>query len=205
MGLTLVCLHGLTQNGSALAAQLTALTSRFPTTVDVLCPDAPLPCDEETVQRMAAPEQAPPHLRWWVANEDHSLYQGWDQTLEQLHVLCDQPGPIAVLGFSQGAIAAAALAGLHAAGQFPKLEFAVMIAGRKPRSSALSPLYAAPLALPSLHIWGDKDGEAVKSGPELADAFSEDTREIVVWSGGHSVPTQGPAADAILERVNAYA
>ncbi|MEY4576579.1 MAG: hypothetical protein RL701_1282, partial [Pseudomonadota bacterium] len=114
MGLTLLALHGFTQNGAQLSAQLAELTARFPSSVQVICPDAPNLCSDVSVQRMAAAfslaELKPPHLCWWDASDDGKVYRGWEQAYEQLRELSDQPNPVGVLGFSQGAIAAAAMA-----------------------------------------------------------------------------------------------
>jgi hypothetical protein len=63
----------------------------------------------------------------------------------------------AVLGFSQGAAVAAAVAALSCRGDFPPLAFVILIAGFTPRSAELGPLFEPPLQLPSLHIWGEQD------------------------------------------------
>lgn len=211
--LTLICLHGFTQNGSLMQRQVSALSRRFPDTVEVICPDAPHDCAPESVARMAAafsmPELPPaPHLCWWNASDDGLVYRGWEATRERLSALCEQAGQhsrVGVLGFSQGAIATAAIAGLHEHKEFPALAFAVLIAGRTPRAQLLRPHFQAPLTLPSLHIWGKRDTGAVMASPALAELFSSATREVVTWTGPHAVPGLGPAADAIVDWVTSYA
>lgn len=53
MSLTLVCLHGFTQNGRQLAGQLAAIAARLPRDVELLHPDAPHACAPESVVRKA--------------------------------------------------------------------------------------------------------------------------------------------------------
>jgi pimeloyl-ACP methyl ester carboxylesterase len=205
MSLTLVCLHGLAQNGAQLAAQLTELTVRFPSGVNVVCPDASHGCPDASLQRVAAAQvdnhASVPYLRWWD-DEESANHAGWETTREQLRELCDQRGGVGVLGFDQGATACAALAALHAAGEFPPLEFAIMIAGHKPRAAALAPLFRAPIALASLHVWAEDDANAAVAGSkELVEAFAPEAREVATWKGGHRIPTSGAPADAILALV----
>jgi hypothetical protein len=80
------------------------------------------------------------------------------------------------------------------------LRFALMIAGRVPRAIALEPYFVQPVRVPSLHVWGDRDGMAAVS-PELVGHFDESTREVARWAGGHRVPVDGAAADAIVSFV----
>jgi pimeloyl-ACP methyl ester carboxylesterase len=205
MSLTLICLHGFTQNGRLFAEQLAGISERAPQDVRWVLPDAPHRCKPESVAQLAAafrmPEPPPPHLCWWNASDDGAEYRGWEATREQLRELCtrrDDQSRVGVLGFSQGAIAATALAALHAHGELPALDFAILIAGRLPRAAALSPYLQQPIALPSLHVWGERDSGAVLASPTLAEAFLPSQREIVTWRGPHAVPQRGAAADAIV-------
>jgi predicted esterase len=211
--LSLVCLHGFTQNGAQLRVQLGPVASGFPAGVELLYPDAPHACAPESVAGMVAafrmPQPPPaPHLCWWNATDDGKEYRGWEKTRAQLRELCerrDGSARVGVLGFSQGAIAAAALAGLHEHGDFPALDFVVLIAGRLPRSELLAPLFRAPVRLPSLHIWGERDVGAVQASPALVEAFSVETRQVATWQGPHAVPERGPAADALVQWVTRFA
>lgn len=211
MTLTLVCLHGFTQNGPLLAQQLDAISQRLAPDVRVVCPDAPHLCKPESVRRMAAafrmPEPPPPHCCWWDASEDGSEYRGWEASREALRALCaqrDATSRVGVLGFSQGAIVAAALAALQQSDLFPTLNFAILIAGRLPRAKALAPYLDTPLTLPSLHIWGERDAGAMQASPLLSEAFSASERKVLTWAGPHTIPQHGPASDAIVEWVNGF-
>jgi pimeloyl-ACP methyl ester carboxylesterase len=208
MSLRLVCLHGFTQNGQQLAGQLAGIAARLPRDVELICPDAPHACAPASVSRLAAmfrmDPPPPPHCCWWDASDDGSEYRGWEVTREQLRTLCDRPGRVGLLGFSQGAIASTALAALHEHALFPRLDFAILIAGRRPRATVLAPLMAAPLRLPSLHVWGERDAGAAQACPALVETFDAQSRQVITWPGPHTVPERGPAADAIVSFIERF-
>jgi len=52
--------------------------------------------------------------------------------------------------------------------------------------------------VPSLHVLGDADPFA-KHGPALFERFDPETRQLLRWPGRHLVPSEGAAADAIIE------
>ena len=210
MSFSLVCLHGFTQNGQQFAKQLAHVASLLPQEreIELLYPDAPHACAASSVERLAAIFRSPvppgPHLCWWDASEDGAEYRGWENTRESLRTLVEERarhGRVGVLGFSQGAIVATALAALQAHGQFPALHSVILIAGRVPRARELSPLFQKPLEIPSLHIWGERDAGAVQAGPQLLAAFADSTRQLATWPGPHIPPQSGPAADAIVHWV----
>lgn len=199
MRTTLVALHGITLNGTHMRTGLGELVSRFPGEVDLVCPDAP----HETAR---APRLAPPYRSWWDASDDGRIYEGWDQTRDSLRELMTPLPRVGVLGFSQGAILAAALAALSDSGAFPPIAFAILVAGRTPRADAIAPFFerAIRIRIPSLHVWGAADAFASASAPALVDHFDERTREQIAWPGPHIVPTRGPAADAIVSFVERH-
>jgi predicted esterase len=202
---TLIVLHGYTMNGARVRSQGRELFRMLEEHVTLVFPDAPHVCTPEAAQKaftawgMEPPE--PPYLRWWRASEDGKTYEGWDTTREYLRALIPEQGPVAVLGFSQGAMLAATLAALSARGSFPTLRCAVLIAGAVPRARELSPLFSEPVAVPSLHVWGERDSMAADSAPRLAQCFQESQRESMSWSGSHAIPQRGDAATAIARFV----
>jgi pimeloyl-ACP methyl ester carboxylesterase len=205
MTTTLVCLHGFTQNGAQLRGRLDALAEQLPPHVELVYPDAPHACSQASVDRLYAGSglrlQPPPYLCWWDASDDGHVYRGWETTRDRLRELCQGHNRLLVLGFSQGAMLAAALAALSAAGEFPAMAGVVLVAGVTPRSELLRPLFQAPIRVPSLHVWGQRDGMAKAASPALLETFAADTRELAIWPGPHAVPTRGPAATAIAEFV----
>lgn len=210
MGLTLIALHGFTLNGAAMRSLMGPLSDRLPSDVTVECPDGPLLCSESSVERMkilfGGSLTPPPHRCWYDSSDDGREYRGLDQTRAELAGLIERSRErVGLLGFSQGATTVAALAALSAHGRFPDIAFAVMLAGRSPRADDITPLLTAPLAIPSLHVWGDRDMVAAPYAQALVEHFDPATRHAMVWPGPHRVPTRGEAADAIVEFISDHA
>jgi pimeloyl-ACP methyl ester carboxylesterase len=139
----------------------------------------------------------PPHRQWWSPRPDGRGYDGFEETRALVLGALEGPGPVALLGFSQGAIVAAALAALSEAGELPELAFVVLVGGGPPSDDALEPLFVPPLRLPSLHAFGTED---FMRGPaaELALLFEPALRELVRFPGEHRLPSSGVGAEAIL-------
>jgi len=196
----LLVLHGFTQNGAALRAHMEPLLARLPDSLELDFPDAPHACSPASVARMHARigDATPPgpYRCWRDASDDGLQYRGFDETRALLTERASRGPRVGMLGFSQGAIAASAFAALAAHGQFPHLDFVILVAGRTPRAEQLAPLFGEPLALPSLHVCGTRDPMREPSA-RLAEAFDPGQRETASWMGPHVVPTRGSAADAI--------
>jgi predicted esterase len=206
---TLLGLHGYSLNGTLYRSHLQPLLERLPSSVTLEFPDGPHVCAEASVARLYAalgtPRLPPPHHSWWDASEDGRVYHDWDKSLALLRNIAEQSAGLGVIGFSQGAMVAAVLAGLASRGEFPNLRYVVIIAGRTPRAETLRPLFEQKLNLPSLHVWGERDPIATPAGAELAEHFDPAQREVWVWPGSHRVPTRGAAADKIVAFVERYA
>ena len=209
MTTTLLGLHGFSLNGPLFRELLVELMPELPAGLILLCPDAPHACSVEATARVFAVtggrETAPPHRCFWDATDDGREYRGWPESLHALRAVAAGAPRLGLFGFSQGAIAAAALCALAARGEFPEIAFAVLVAGRVPRSDLLASLFGSPLRVPSMHVWGERDAFAAAHSPVLADCFEPDQRQLVRWSGGHRVPTRGPAADAVAAFIAQHA
>lgn len=210
MATTVLALHGFTQNGSHMREMMAPLLERLPADVTVECPTAATPCAQSSVERMHAmfggARHEPPYRCWFDASDDGREYRGFDQTQRQLAALIEaRGGSVGLLGFSQGAICASALAALSVHGRFPKLDFAILVAGRAPRSDEVAPLLATPIALPSLHVWGERDPISKGYSQRLVELFEAGSRQLVTWPGPHVLPTRGVAADAIVSFIAARA
>jgi predicted esterase len=207
MPTSLLVLHGYTMNGETMRRHMAALAAQFPSALRVVYASAPHPCSAEAVERFYGASSlnrpAPPYLAWWDATDDGTEYRGWEATRDELRALVADEGPVGVLGFSQGAILGAFLAAAAQHGQFPPLQFAVLIAGRTPRATAFQPLFDRTLSLPSLHVWGERDGMA-EGSRELTGHFDASTSEVVTWDGTHRVPAAGPGASAIVRFVERH-
>jgi predicted esterase len=205
MAHTLLVFHGFTMNGEVMRHALGPLTHALEPKVSVVCLNAPHACSASTVERMyrgaTQASLSPPHLCWWNASDDGLDYQGWPETRDVVSEALHRYAPASVLGFSQGGILAAAVAALSRTGELPPIHGAVLIAGRKPRAAQLQAAFMDPVALPSLHVWGERDTLTGQYCEELVECFSATEREVVRWPGGHVVPTSGPAFDAIVRFV----
>jgi pimeloyl-ACP methyl ester carboxylesterase len=203
----LVALHGMSMNGSVMRSRLDFVQRALPA-LEIVAPDAPHVCPDETVERLYAvwkePRLEPPYLRWFDASDDGHEYRGWEATRDFLRTRV-AAGPIGLIGFSQGAILATAIAALAAHGEMPAVRFAILIAGRTPRADVLQPYLQQPIALPSLHVWGEKDNLVGDSSRLLVDSFVPMQREVATWPGQHSIPKSGPASDAIVAFIARHA
>jgi pimeloyl-ACP methyl ester carboxylesterase len=135
---TLLALHGFTMNGEVLQKALGPLSAALSPKVRVVCLNAPHACSEATVARMyaglASERLSPPHLSWWNATDDGLEYRGWEETFDIVSAALERYAPASVLGFSQGAILATAVAALSQRGELPHVHGAVLIACRALRA-----------------------------------------------------------------------
>jgi predicted esterase len=204
MPLSLIVLHGYTMNGQTMREHMHALASQFLDDVNVVYASAPQTCPDDSVDRFyggsTLKRLRPPYLTWWDSTDDGMEYRGWETARDGVRSLLNEHGPAGVLGFSQGAILASALAAWSERGDIPPLRFVILVAGRVPRATALQPLFDRPISVPSLHVYGARDGMADGSR-ELVTRFDEATREVATWDGTHRVPIEGPGADAIVRMV----
>lgn len=212
MSTTLIALHGFTQNGTIMRELLAPLAERLKD-VAFEYPDGPNPCSATSVERMhqlLSGTPRPPHRCWFDASDDGREYRGFEHTKTELSALIERAsgtagGRVGLLGFSQGAICGGSLAALSAHGRFPKLDFVVLVAGRTPRSDEITPLLDRPIAIPSLHVWGERDPIAKGHVEALVERFDPVTRKLVKWPGPHIVPTRGDGADAIVRFIGEHA
>jgi|SRR6185369_7765029 len=205
---TLLVFHGFTMNGEVMRAALEPLATALEPRVRLVSLNAPHTCSAATVERVyrgAQPSLPAPYLCWWNASDDGLEYLGWEETRDLVSAALERYAPASILGFSQGGILAAAVAALSRAGQLPPVHAAVLIAGRKPRAAQLQAAFMEPIAMPSLHVWGERDTLTGQYCEELVDCFSAPQREVVRWPGGHVVPTRGPAHEAIVRFVGEHA
>ena len=206
MAHTLLAFHGFTQNAELMQSALGPLVADLEPKVRVVCLNAPHVRPETSARGASNPEVAlGPRLGWWDASDDGLEYRGWEETYDVVREALDRYAPASILGFSQGAILAAAVAALSKTDEFPPIHCAVLVAGRTPRAARLQAAFMDPIAVPSLHVWGERDRVTGPFCQELADHFSETEREVVTWEGGHVIPTRGEPYDAMLRFVLEHA
>jgi pimeloyl-ACP methyl ester carboxylesterase len=205
---TLIALHGFTQNGTMLRSALTPLMARLPPELELRCPDGPVACSAPSVERMHAAlggvRMPAPYRSWWDATPDGRVYRDWELGRELILAELQRAPVAGVLGFSQGGNLAAIVAALSARGELPAVRCAIMIAGRAPRAELMQPWFAEPIAVPSLHIWGERDVQTAPGSRALVQRFEPSLARTVTWPGPHVIPTRGPAADAVVEFITAF-
>lgn len=189
-------------NAAGLRYMLADLEPRLKDVVDFAYPDAPHLASEDSVAGLASLlggfRPKPPNRQWWNASSDGQAYVGWEATREALEREVSRYPSAAVFGFSQGAAVAAALAAAASCGQFPPLAFVVLVAGFTARAPDIAALFAEPVTVPSLHVYGDADPFA-KHAPALVERFAPEAREELRWSGRHVVPVSGEPGDRLVD------
>lgn len=141
---------------------------------------------------------------WWrftnVAEEasnqrpsQASIYSGWDTTREAIRQKIADEAPIdLILGFSQGATAAALFCADLDTVEQSMLRSVILVSGFIPRDPEYAKIISdqRPIRLRSLHLSGEKDLLVpTDRSRQLWDMFEESTRTVHVHPGGHMVPT----------------
>ncbi|XP_047962343.1 esterase AGAP003155-like [Salvia hispanica] len=187
--LRLLCLHGFRTSAEIIRKQLTA---KWPESVldklDLVFADAPFPCQGKSdVEGIFDP----PYYEWFQFNKEFTEYVNFDECLAYIEDYMIKHGPFdGLLGFSQGAILSAALAGMQANGvaltRVPKIKLVVIIAGAKFRHpSVIEKAYSTPIRCWSVHFIGDQDF-LKEYGTELLDSFVDPV--VIRHPKGHTIP-----------------
>lgn len=193
---SLLALHDFTMNAAGLRHMMAALEPRLSVALEVVYVGAPHDASEGSVEGLApdgraAPQAAEPRVVAGLRRRPRV-----SRLEREPRALAERPGA-GLLGFSQGAAFAAALAGAASRGELPAPAFVILVAGFLPRAPELGRLFDAPVRVPSLHVLGD--APLARHGPALFERFDPETRALVRWPGRHRIPGAGPAADAIVE------
>ena len=200
-----IAFHGYTMNRGQLRTMLEPAFSDLD--IELIIPDAPHTCRPESVRAFFREWKQPipegPHLTWWRASDDGRRYEGLEDTIATLRALHALHTPHGVIGFSQGTMVAAVACALSELNELPPLRCAILLAGAPPRADALEPLFRRPIAVPSLHIWGERDPLAGHA-PTLVERFDAATRSTHTWEGSHNVPRTGAGVEAIREFVTRH-
>ncbi|KAL0360017.1 UNVERIFIED_CONTAM: Rhodanese-like domain-containing protein 6 [Sesamum radiatum] len=185
----LLCLHGFRTSADIIKKQLTG--KWHPSVLhrlDLVFVDAPFPCQGKSdVEGIFDP----PYYEWFQFNKEFTEYQNFDECLDYIEDCMIKHGPFdGLLGFSQGAILSAGLAGLQAKGvaltKVPKLKVVVIIGGAKFRNpSIVEKAYSSPIQCPSVHFLGDEDF-LKPYGTELLESFIDPL--VIRHPKGHTIP-----------------
>ncbi|KAE8444323.1 hypothetical protein EG329_000633 [Mollisiaceae sp. DMI_Dod_QoI] len=249
--LKILMLHGYTQNGalfhSKTRALEKALAKAFPTTklsplyptypggIQLTYPTAPLklrPADipgfkVQNLEGEAGDE--PDAWGWWIRETGSGLYTGLDEGLATIRDAIREVGGVdGVIGFSQGAGAAAFVASLledrreetfaslrekeENAYAYPEgwvelkedlkqgpLKFAVSYSGFYAPHEAYKAFYEPEIITPVLNVIGSLDSVVDETrSTGLIERCSEKSRKVVYHPGGHFVPIGKDMAGVLI-------
>ncbi|KAJ7701829.1 serine hydrolase FSH [Mycena rosella] len=209
---TVLVLHGYSQNAAIFSKRLGALRKQCGKSVDFVFLDGPIilqPTDlfgsapQSTLESLDSSEAAQSEARaWWTWNTNKSEPIGLPESLEVLRDILKTRTFDGVLGFSQGAAAAALLAALlerpHSYPPFlvdgkpphPPFKFCVAVAGFQLGGSIAGPIFDTPYSTPTLHIIGTTDVVVLEERSQKLVDVSTHAR-VETHDGGHFVPSKG--------------
>ncbi|KAK1405562.1 FSH1 domain-containing protein [Heracleum sosnowskyi] len=187
--LRLLCLHGYRTSGQILKVQLRKWPRSVLDQLDLVFPDAPF---TSTGKSQVEGFFDPPYYEWFQSsNKDFTEYVDFDKPVEYIQECIIKHGPFdGLLGFSQGSMVAAALAGLQAKGlaltKVPELKFLIIISGARLLNEAWAEkAFANRICCPSLHFLGEMDF-LKPHGTVLLESFVD---PVVIHHGeGHTIP-----------------
>jgi len=196
-----LCLHGYSMNDGWLGEWIKPLAERVPD-VEFIIPCAPIPAPEDEVRAMCRLFDMPISERrigegknwcWYRASSDKPpVYQEIEQSLSMLAGIFEaNPEIDGVLGWSQGTVMAAILAGLKlkAGDERFRFNWLVMCGGFRPGDLRFKSYFDAPMNIPSLHVIGAKETEFMREqGARLAKSFVD--AETLITPVGHLMPVK---------------
>ncbi|XP_027362835.1 esterase C25G4.2-like [Abrus precatorius] len=161
----ILCLHGFRTSGQILKQQVLRWPENVLQKLDLVFLDGQFPArGKSDVEGIFDP----PYYEWFQGNEDFTEYTNFEECLAYIEDYIVKNGPFdGFLGFSQGAILAAALPGMQAEGvalgKVNKIKFLILISGAKfgekkfGMPKLASNAFSKPIECPSLHFIGEKD------------------------------------------------
>ncbi|XP_006891161.1 PREDICTED: ovarian cancer-associated gene 2 protein [Elephantulus edwardii] len=220
--LRVLCLAGFRQSERGFREKTGALRKALRGRAELVCLSGPHPVPGSAAGPDGAgpdPGSCPPEEQpqgWWFSEaaavfsalEEPTVCRGLQEALDTVAQALNQQGPFdGLLGFSQGAALAALVCALGQAGdaRFPLPKFIILVSGFCPRGGELQePILKAPLALPSLHVFGDTD--RVIPSQESQQLASQFPGAVTLnHSGGHFIPAAAPQRQAYLKFLDQFA
>ncbi|XP_048129247.1 esterase FUS5-like isoform X2 [Rhodamnia argentea] len=164
----ILCLHGFRNSAKILETEIHKWPESVLEKLDLVYLDGPYP---STGKSGVEGIFDPPYFEWFQGNQDYTEYENFEECITFIEDFMVKNGPFdGFLGFSQGAVLAAALPGMQAEGlvltKVPKIKSLILISGAKFGGSKLGapPLaanaFSSPVKCPSLHVIGGKDSFA---------------------------------------------
>ena len=200
----IVCLHGYSMNSAWLQSWLEPIQLHLGSDYQLLYPQGPIECPAEEVRAMMARFNMPlPEERigrgknwcWYRADEQKPpTYHQIEVALGFLSDYFSRHRPVdGVIGWSQGAVMTALLASLRENEPDDHFDFswAILCGGFLPGDRRYRPLFEAPLAIPTLHVTGEKESDFMKQQSEkMRAAFIN--AERLDTPCGHIMPVKSP-------------
>ena len=182
--LKVLCMHGYSQNGAVLRDRSGGFRKPFKKSrFEMSYPDGLFGCTKDGEDQDDADADL---LRraWWRGHAGQVTYTGWDTSHAALCELWERERFDGIIGFSQGAAAAAMLC----AELRPR--FGIFVAGFVPndQTAAAALLAGVDAGVPTLHVLGAADElVAPERSMALAELFEGST--VVTHPGGHMIPS----------------
>lgn len=155
-----LCLHGFRTSGEILKKQIGKWPQQVLDNLDLVFPNGAHPAQGKSdVEGIFDP----PYYEWFQFNKEFTEYTNFDKCLAYIEDYMIKHGPFdGLLGFSQGAILSAGLAGMQAKGvaltKVPKIKFLIIVGGAMFRAPSVAEnAYSSPIRCPSLHFLGETD------------------------------------------------
>ncbi|KAJ6591185.1 FSH1-domain-containing protein [Mycena vulgaris] len=212
---TILVLHGYSQNATIFSKRLGALRKQCGKAVDFVFVDGPIilqPVDlfgsatrATSLEALDASEaiETSEARAWWKWNGNKTEAIGLPESLEVLRDVLKTRTFDGVLGFSQGAAAAALLAALlerpnsyppflvDGKPPHPPFKFCVAVSGFRLSGSIANTVFeAGDYSTPTLHIIGKTDVVVLEERSRQLVKISTNAR-VEEHDGGHFVPSKG--------------
>ena len=190
--LKVLCLHGYAQNAEIFRDRSGGFRKPLKKSMyEMHYVDGLFGCTKDGEDEAKA-DADPMRRAWWRGSSAELSYKGWDeshQLLTQMWLREDFDG---VIGFSQGAAAAAMLCAER------KPMFGMFVSGFVPRDRhAAAALLAGVRDVPTLHVFGESDELVTpERSRALADLF--DGASVIVHEGGHMIPSSAHVRTQVL-------
>uniref|UniRef100_UPI00398F5E2A esterase OVCA2 isoform X1 n=1 Tax=Pristiophorus japonicus TaxID=55135 RepID=UPI00398F5E2A len=216
--LRLFCVHGYRQDEKSFRERTGSLRKALRKRAELLYVSSPLrvPPPGGPAQPSAAAgdgiqagETEENARGWWFSNPGEESFnaldhvetcKGLEESLETVSKAMVELGPFdGIMGFSQGAALVSMICALKQQGDSRfQFDFAILIAGFRSRCKLHERFYEEPIALPSLHVFGDTDRVIPGAmSQELSTLFMDPV--ILTHPGGHFVPASAPQKKVYLE------
>ncbi|KAH9279845.1 Ovarian cancer-associated -like protein [Echinococcus granulosus] len=202
MSLRILCIHGYRQTGNTFREKSGYFRKILKGSCEFVFIDSPLkiPSPADTVDQ---------GFGWWFSQSDDSFdpaehtdfLRGFDESVEVVKNALKEQGPFdGIFAFSQGAAFVTLLQLLMEQHpqewNAPTVNFAILVAPFRSRSSLHAPLYKGLIKMPTLLVYGRDDKVIPAEMTEELLPLYTAPQTTFVHPGGHMIPTTAAAKEA---------